>query len=196
MRMKSSSVFFHFFFGLVLASFSFHALASAENQPVGRSSFSLGINAAAVYGSTDRYDAYFDIPTNNIKNGLYGGSFEIAGVSQNHMGFTLRGGYKRLFYTSIGLAQSAKNYYTSDILFSYSFPKTVTRWDPYFIVGPGLIYSRSGVQAFAKTGLGARYFFNRHLSINLSPLIVTDFTGVRGEGLIGLNLHFYPRLIE
>ena len=182
--------------GTAIACLAMSGFAQAVQAPLGRSNFSFGWNANAVLGTTDRYDVYFDVPVSNIKNGLYGGSFEITGISQNRMGMTLRGGYQRLFYTSIGLVQSAKNFYASDVLFSYAFAKTVKRWDPYFTVGPGIIYSKSGVQAFAKAGFGTRYFLGRHWSLNFAPLAVTDFSGIRGEAVVGLNLHIYPKFAE
>ncbi|MBI4411326.1 MAG: hypothetical protein HY541_02445 [Deltaproteobacteria bacterium] len=166
--------------------FSAHPVFSRE-----REGFALSFDAFSTVGfKSDRFDVYFDIPATDLTNAGVGTRIGIEGVQKYGFGVKFLAGYQRVFYSNVGIGQIKKNYFTTDLLFTWHVPKTVKKWDWYLMAGPSFLASSSGVQGYLATGGGLSRFIGHRWSFKVEPSVVTDFSGVWSKLAAGVNYHF------
>lgn len=163
---------------------------SSSSSDRGRNLWSLTFDTGAFYGFTDKERLFFTVPVNDIQQAGASAMLGLEGNLPGHFSVRMRAGFQRLFYSNIGIQQIQKNFLVGDLLFSYYFVNHVNRWDPYFTVGPSLIWGDLAYQVYLTTGFGTRYFFNDNWSLRIEPLVVTEFKGLRTQLNLGVSYHF------
>lgn len=157
----------------------------------GRNGFSLSLDGFSTAGfRSDRYSVYFDTAVENIGNAGVGARVGIEGVQKDGFGVKFLAGYQRVFYSNIGIDQINKNYFTTDLLFTWHVPKKVNKWDWHVMAGPNFLVSSTDTQGYLTSGGGACYYFGDHWSVKVEPSVVTDFSGVWGKLAAGVDYHF------
>lgn len=159
-------------------------------HPRGRNQWTATLDGGAFFGSTTRSNVFFGLPATSVKTAGFDGCFGVERIFKNRVSVRLRGGYQHVYYASIGIAQIHKSYALGEMLFSYYPLHVPVHWDPYVTAGPMILVSGSGGQGYLGSGVGTRFFITRDWSLRLESLAETDFSGVRGDLLVGVNYHF------
>lgn len=151
--------------------------------------FSFMTLANVSYINNARTGVYFDPPAAGVDVVSYGGKVGVELEFARHLGLGLKGGYERIYYSDIGIAQIKKNQFAAEMMAAYYFNPGVG-WDPFLTFGPGFLFSESGYQARLLAGGGVRHFFTERFFLRLEPHVVTDFKGIGGEFDAGVGWRF------
>lgn len=148
----------------------------------------IGIGAEWSLITTDRHDAFFTVPADGIRTSAYAVKFGGEWRISKRLRFHLRAGYRRGFYSNVGISEINKNYFSGDALLGWTwFSREDRSFSPYALVGASLLLGDSGGDGFATGGLGALWRLGGRFGLRSEATAGSDFTGVRAVVAAGVT---------